>query len=88
MKPVEVKSSTYFDSTKENYEKYRKFKIALYRKKGYTPDWFRKVFAIKKLRILSHGHILLVILIDKKLLEHSTKKNCKKEIKKNLELKN
>ena len=33
MKPVEVKSSTYFDSTKENYEKYRKFKIALYRKK-------------------------------------------------------
>ena len=32
-------------------------------------------------------HILLVILIVKKLLEHFTNKNFKKQIKKKLELK-
>ena len=29
-----------------------------------------------------------MILIEKKLLEHSTEKKCKKQIKKSLELKN
>ena len=33
------------------------------------------------------GYMLLMILTGKKLLEHATKENCKKQIKNNLELK-
>ena len=36
---------------------------------------------IKKLKTLCSGYILLVILTEKKWLEHFTKKNCKKVIK-------
>ena len=41
----------------------------------------------KFLKTLPRGHILLVILKEKKLLERFTKKNCKKQIKKNLDSK-
>ena len=34
------------------------------------------VFLLKKLKILYHGHMLLVILTGKKLMERFTKKNC------------
>ena len=61
IKPVNVKSRTYIDSSKEIND--------------YDP---------KK---LCHGHMLLVILKAKKLLERFTKKNCKKQIKKSLGLK-
>ena len=47
----------------------------------------KKFLRLKKLKILCRGHILLMILMDKKLLELFTKKNCKKQIKENLELK-
>ena len=43
-------------------------------------------FVVKKGKILYHGHMLLVILKEKKLLEHFMKTNCKKQIKKTLEL--
>ena len=38
---------------------------------------------------MCRGHMLLVMLVitEKKLSEHFTKKNCKKQIKKSLELK-
>ena len=42
---------------------------------------------LKKLKILCRGYMLLMILMKKKLLELFTKKNCKKQIKKSLELK-
>ena len=42
---------------------------------------------LKKLKILCRGHVLLVILTSKKLLELFFKKNCKRQIKKSLELK-
>ena len=42
---------------------------------------------LKKLKILCRGHILLMILMEQKLLESFTKLNCKKQIKKSLELK-
>ena len=39
-----------------------------------------------KLGKLPHvSHILLMTIMTKKLLEHFTKKNCKKQIKKSLE---
>ena len=37
-----------------------------------------------KLKIQSHGHMLLMILIVKKLQEHFVKKNCKRRTKRNL----
>ena len=56
--------------------------------KRYIANWFEEVFVIKKkLKILYHGHMLLVILTVKKLLERFMKKNCKKQIKKSLKLK-
>ena len=55
--------------------------------KGYSPNWSEEVLMIKKVKILCCGHILLMILTEKKLLELFTKKNCKKQIKKSLELK-
>ena len=48
----------------------------------------RKILSIKKSKILCRGLMLLVILTVKKLLEFSTKNNCKIQIKKTLELQN
>ena len=59
MKPVNVKSSTYIDSSKEINEKDPKFKIgdiiriSKYKNifaKGYVPNWSEKVFIVKKAR--------------------------------------
>ena len=47
----------------------------------------KKFLLLKKLKIMFRGHILLAILTKKKLAERFTKKNLKKQIKKNLELK-
>ena len=47
----------------------------------------KKFLLLKKLKIMFRGHILLAILTKKKLSERFTKKNLKKQIKKNLELK-
>ena len=45
----------------------------------------KKFLLLVKLKIHFHGHILLMILMVKKLLEHFMKKNYKRLIKKNLE---
>ena len=37
----------------------------------------KKFLLLVKLKIQSHGHMLLMILMVKKLLEHIMKKNCK-----------
>ena len=47
----------------------------------------RKFLLLEKLKILCHGHMLLVILMVKKLLAHFMKKNYKLQINKNIELK-
>ena len=52
--------------------------------KGYTPNCFEEVFVIKVKKILCLGHMLQMILQEKK---HFMKTNCKKQIIKNLELK-
>ena len=82
MKPANVKLSTYINSSKEINDEKTKFKI------GDIVRISKEVFIIKKVKILCHGHMLLVILIEKKLLEHFTKENCKKQIKKSSDLKN
>ena len=90
MKPIDVNSSTYIDFNKGNNKEDRKFKVgghirmSKYKNifaKDYVPNWSEEVFVLKKLKILFHGHMLLVILKVKKLLERFRKKNCKKQIK-------
>ena len=57
MKPVDVKSSTYINYSKETNDKDPKFKIgdiariSKYKNifaKGYAPNWSEEVFVIKK----------------------------------------
>ena len=59
MKPVDVKSNTYIDSSKEINNKNPKFKIGdIFRiskyknifAKGYTPNWSEEIFLIKKVK--------------------------------------
>ena len=47
----------------------------------------KKFSLLQNFKKLFCGHILLMILKEEKLLERFIKKNCKKEIKKSLELK-
>ena len=76
MKPVDVKSSTYIDSSKEINDKDPKFEIGdifriskliyFFLQQGYTPNLSEEVFVIKKmLKILCYGHMLLMILMEK-----------------------
>ena len=70
MKPVDVKSNTYINSSKEINDKDIKFKIG-------------DIVRVTKYKNISakdyvHGHMLLVILKAKKLLERFTKKNWRK----------
>ena len=78
------------DSSKEVNNKDPKFKIgdivriSKYKNifaKGYTPNWSKDVFVIKKVKILCCGYMLLMLLMEKKLLERFMKKNCKKKKK-------
>ena len=59
VKPVDVKSKTYIDSSKEINNNDPKFKIgdivriSKYKNifaKGYTPNWSEEIFVIKKVR--------------------------------------
>ena len=87
MKPVDVKTSTCINSSKEINDEDPKFKIrdivriSKYKNifaKGYAPYWSEEVFVIKKVKNTARGRMLLVILKAKKLLELFTKKNFKK----------
>ena len=87
MKPFNVKSNTYINSSKGINDKDPIFEIgdtvrmSKYKNifsKGYVPSWSEEVFVIKKLKTLCCGHMLLVTLKAEKLLERFTKKNCKK----------
>ena len=93
MKPVNVKDNTFIDCKKEVNDKDPKFKvcdhvrISKYKNifaKRYTPNWFEKVFLIKKVKnTISWTYVIN----DFNGEEHFMKKNCKKLIKKNLGLK-
>ena len=96
MKPVDIKDNTYTDFEKEVNDKHPKFKvgdhvrISKYKNifaKGYTPNWSEELLLLVKLKMQFHGHMLLMISMVKKSLEHFMKKNCRRLIEKNLELK-
>ena len=94
MKPVDVNDNIYFNHSVDSNDEDPKFKTgdhvriskhANISAKAYTLNRSEEVFVIKKkLKILYHGHMLLVILLVKKSLERFTKKNCKRQIKQNL----
>ena len=91
MKPIDVKLKTYIDSSKETNDKDPKFKIKnikLFLQKVTLQIGLNKFFSLKQLKILCHGHMLLMILMEKKLLERFTKTNCKKKIIVELDLSN
>ena len=87
MKHIDVKDNTYIDFGKEVNDNDPKFKIvdhvriSKYKSlfaKDYTPNRSEKDLLLKTLKIQSHGHMLLIDLMVKKLLEHFMKKNCKR----------
>ena len=83
MKPVDVKSSTYIDFNKENNKEDPKFKVGDHVRiwshksifgKGCISNWSEDVFVIKNVKVLCHRHILLVILMVKKLFYEKLQK--------------
>ena len=91
MKPADVKDNTYIDFDKKvNDKDHPKFKVGDHVRISKYKNIFAKdilQIGLKKLKTRFRGHMLLVILMVKKLLEHYMKKNCKKQIKKYLEQK-
>ena len=96
MKPINVKDNAYINADKEVNDRDPKFKVDDHVRiskcknifaKGYTPNWSEEVFVVKKIKILFHGLMLLMILMVKRLPEHFMKKNCKKQIRKSSESK-
>ena len=96
MNPVGVTWNKYIEIGKDINDKYPKFKISdtvrvsKYKNifaKGYLQTGLKRFLWLKKLKILRPEHMLLLILMEKKLLECLTKKSCKRQIKKSLELK-
>ena len=74
MKPADVKWNTYVDYSKEISNKDAKFKIG----DVIFQIGLKKFLWLKKWKILCHRLILLMILMEKKLLEHCTKKKLRK----------
>ena len=93
MKPVDVKDNRYLDFKKEVNDKDLKFKVGDYVRisryknillKDAHLIGLKNFLRLKKLKRQSHGHVLLMISIVKKLLVHFMKKNYKKLINKNI----
>ena len=87
MKPIDCTDNTYFSFGKEVNDNDPKFKVGDHVRISKYKNIFAKVilqidlkkfFLLKKLKIQFHGHMLLMILMVKKLLEHFMKKNCKR----------
>ena len=94
MNPIYVKDNTYINTDKEVNDKDPKFKvgdhvrISKYKNifaKGYTSSWSEEVLVIREIKKTVPWTYVITDL--KRLLEHSMKENCKKQIKKNSELK-
>ena len=92
MKPIEVKDNTYIDSKKLmitilnlklvimlEYHDAKTFLV-----KDILQIDLNTILWLKKLKILFHGYMLLMISMVKKVSEHFMKKNYKKQIKNDL----
>ena len=90
IKPVDVKSNTYVDSSKKDNDKDPKFKIndiariSKYKNifaKGYAPNWSEKVFVITKFKNTVPWTYVINNLRGKEIAGMFTKKNCKRQFK-------
>ena len=87
MKPTDVKDNAYIDFGKEVNNNDRKFKVGDHRRiskyknifsKGYTPNWYEKVFVIKKIK----NTVPWTYVIDDLNGEEITGTSYEKELKK------
>ena len=92
MKPIDVKSDSYAEYNVDSNEKDPKFKVDDHvRILKYINILVmlqigqKKSLLLAKFKILFHGHLLLVILMVKNMLELFMKKKCKILIKNKLE---
>ena len=95
IKHSDVKSNTYIDSSKKINDKIANLKLVIMLEYQNTKLFLqnitlevglKKFLWLKKLKILYGGHMLLMVLTEKKLLERFMKKISKKQIKNSLEL--
>ena len=96
MKPVDVTWSAYIDFGVENNKKDSKLKVGGHVRISKYKTIFaigtlqiglKKFFWLKKLKMLFHWQMLLLILTMKNFLGGFMKNNSKRQIKKSLELK-
>ena len=94
MKPIDVKDNTYIDFKKEINDKDPEFKVGDHVRisknenifaKGYMHNWSEEIFVIKKIKNTLPWHMLLMILMLKRLLALSKKKNYRAQGKINLD---
>ena len=94
MKPVDVEDNTYTNFNKENNDKDPRFevggyvRISKYKKvfaNRYTVNWSEEVFVIKKVKNTIPWTYVINNLNGEEIIGMFMKKNCKKQIKKNLE---
>ena len=96
MKPIDVKDNAYIDSIKKVNDKDPKFQVGDYVRiskykniftKKYTPNWSEEIFVISKIISTVPWTYATSDLNGEKIIGTFMKKNCRRLIKKNLELK-
>ena len=94
MKPVDLKSNTYINSSKEINDENPKFKIgdivriSKYKNifaKDCVPNWSEEVFVIKKVKNTVPWTYVINDLKGEEIVGTFYEKNCEKQVKKSLE---
>ena len=96
MKPIDVEDNTYIDSSKKVNDKVPKFQVGDYVRiskyknifaKKYTPNWSEEIFVISKIISTVPWTYTTSDLNGERIIGTFMKKNSRRLIKKNLELK-
>ena len=82
--PVDVNSSKYIDSSKENNDKDNKSKIDDIFAKGHVPNWQEDVFVIKKVKSTASWIYVISDLNGEEIVRTLYKKEFQKTDKKEL----
>ena len=96
MKPVDVEDDSFAEYNEKSNKKDPKFrvgdhvKISKYKDifaKGYAPNWSEEIFVVKRIENAVPWTYVISDLNGEEIVGSFMKMNCKKLIKKNLELK-